>query len=404
MNVKIEPSTAYGNVLAPPSKSFAHRALICAALADGTSVIKGVSHSQDMLATIDCLKALGAEISHSGEICTVNGIDIENITGATLNCRECGSTLRFLIPLAMLSGKKTAFTGSKTLLSRPLDVYKDLCKQNGIEYIRSDNSITINGKLKSGHYRIQGNISSQFVSGLLFILPLLDDDSVIEILPPLESLPYIDMTINVLKRFGVDTVRENNIINISGGQKYRSADITVEGDYSNAAFFEALNYAGGNVTVSGLDPESLQGDKAYIDYFRQLKEGTPTLDLSHCPDLGPVCMAVAAAQNGAVFTGTKRLKIKESDRCSAIAEELLRFGIKSEIGENSMVIFPSTLKTPKEPLNGHNDHRIVMAMAVLCTVTGGIIEGAEAVNKSFPNFFDELKKLNTEVSVYGMDK
>jgi 3-phosphoshikimate 1-carboxyvinyltransferase len=357
-----------------------------------------------MLATIDCLKALGAQISHIGDTCTVRGIHTENITEATLDCRECGSTLRFLMPLAMLSGKKTTFTGSKILLSRPLSVYEDLCKQNGVEYIRSDNAIMINGKLKFGHYSIPGNISSQFISGLLFVLPLLDGDSVIEILPPLESVPYIDITIDVLNRFGVNTVRKNNIINICGRQKYRSADITVEGDYSNAAFFEALNYAGGNVTVSGLDPESLQGDKAYMDYFRRLNEGAPTLDLSHCPDLGPVCMAVAAVQNGAVFTGTERLKIKESDRCAAMAEELFKFGIRSEIGENSMRIFPSTLKTPEAPLNGHNDHRIVMAMAVLSTVTGGIIEGAEAVNKSFPNFFEEFKRLNIEVNVYGMDK
>ena len=400
MIAEIKAARPQGVIAAPPSKSMAHRLLICAALSAGESVIHHIADSEDIRATITCLAALGAHFSQNGDTVTVRGADITRRAGqATLNCRESGSTLRFLIPLALMGGEGARFTGSEKLFSRPLDIYEEIAKKQGFLFERSEQGLTVGGRLAAGDYRVVGNISSQFISGLLFVLPLAAADSRIHILPPVESRPYIDLTVEALAAFGVRVVWEDErTLYIRGGQTYRPCDCTVEGDYSNAAFFSALSLFGGDVTVSGLRENSLQGDRAYIRYFEMLMRGTPTIHLGNCPDLGPILMAVAAAKSGAVFCGTRRLKIKESDRGEAMATELRKFGTSVEVAEDSIVVYPGAFHAPSEALNGHNDHRIVMALATLLTLTGGRIEGAEAVRKSLPEYFEMLSSLGVEVT------
>jgi 3-phosphoshikimate 1-carboxyvinyltransferase len=231
----------------------------------------------------------------------------------------------------------------------------------------------------------------------LFALPLLDGDSIIDIIPPIESCSYINLTIRALREFGVEVKwQDERTLFIKGNQKYKAGEVTVEGDYSNGAFFEALNYLGDDVRTEGLREESIQGDKVYREFFAMLDKGTPTLHLADCPDLGPVLFAMAAAKHGGVFTGTRRLRMKESDRGAAMAQELEKFGVSVRVEENTIVVYPAEFHPPQEILCGHNDHRIVMALAVLLTKTGGVIDGTEAVKKSMPDFFDKLKELGLD--------
>jgi len=401
MRAVISKSAAKGVVSAPPSKSMAHRMLIGAGLSKGTSVIKGISGSEDVLATIDCLRALGAKCELEGDVVKVTGTDVMNVPeNAELKCRESGSTLRFFIPLCLLSGAKVSLTGSGYLFSRPLSVYEEICRKQGIEYNLNGAELSLCGKIQSGDFRVKGNISSQFITGLLYALPLLESDSTITLVPPVESLSYINLTVQALKVFGVEVKwQDERTIYIKGNQQYKALETTVEGDYSNTAFFEALNLLGGDVKVLGLDPESLQGDKVYEKHFPSLLKGTPTINISDCPDLGPVLFAVAAAKHGAVFTGTRRLRLKECDRAEAMAQELSKFGVAVSVKEDSVVVYPHDFHPPAEVVSGHNDHRIVMAMAVLMTLTGGEIEGAEAVRKSMPDFFEKLKSVGAEVTL-----
>lgn len=402
MTAHIRPSEARGVVPAPPSKSMAHRLLICAGLCAGESIVRGVADSEDVLATIDCLCVLGAQVEKSGDSVRVRGMQNDHAV-AVLPCRECGSTLRFFVPIALLRDTPVTLTGSRTLLGRPLSVYENICCEQGLLFDRHMESLAVCGKLQAGTFSVPGSISSQFISGLLLALPLLEADSVIEIQPPVESAPYIRMTLQALRTFGVKAEMKENRIAVPGAQQYQPRDVQVEGDWSNAAFSDALNLLGGDVRVTGLREDSLQGDRIYRRYFELLRCGTPTLDLSGCPDLGPVCMALAAAMHGAVFTGTRRLRIKESDRCACMAKELSKFGVRCDVGEDEMTVFASPLQTPAVPLCGHNDHRIVMALSLLLTLTGGAIEGAEAVRKSYPGYFTVLQSLGIEVDFDGMD-
>ena len=400
MKVKIKKGLASGRVDAPPSKSMAHRMLICAGLSGGTSIVNGIAESEDVLATIDCLEALGAKCEKSGDSIRVTGINLDEVeTGAALKCRESGSTLRFFVPICMLTGKKLVLTGSERLLQRPLGVYKELSEEKNMEFLQEDGQVKVAGPLVPGTYRMAGNVSSQFVSGLLFALPLLDGESKIELIPPVESRSYINMTIDALKEFEVNAYWDgDNTIVIPGGQAYKTKEVTVEGDYSNAAFLEALNFFGGKVQVDNLKEDSLQGDKVYEKMFKTLCEGNEELDVSDCPDLGPILFAVSAALNGGRFTGTARLRIKESDRATVMAQELAKFGINVIVGHDYVTVEKGSFTKPETELYGHNDHRIVMSMAVLSTITGGIIDGAEAVKKSFPDFFEKLTSLGIEVT------
>lgn len=399
MRVEIQPSRLSGTVTAPPSKSMAHRLLICAGLADGESVVRNLAFSEDIKATIACLRSLGAEIRLDGDTAYIKGTDVTKPSGriAMLACNESGSTLRFFLPLCLLNGEEHLLTGSDYLMTRPLSVYEQIAREQSFRFEKRADSITVCGKMNSGVYEVRGDISSQFITGLLLTLPLLGGDSEIRLLPPVESRPYIDMTVAALGEFGVKAEARGDTYTVRGGQRYQPADVTVEGDQSNAAFFEALNYAGSNVRTEGLRADSLQGDKVYKILFKKIKTTDAVIDISDCPDLGPVLFAVAALCGGGRFTGTRRLRIKESDRAEAMRRELAKFGVAVTVGENDVTVHGGGLQKPTEPLDGHNDHRIVMSLAVLATVTGSVIEGAQAVSKSFPDFFERLKDLGAEI-------
>ena len=398
MKIKIEKGIAKGTLTAPPSKSMAHRLLICAAMAEGESIIRSVSSCEDVMATLDCLRALGVDCTEVGGDVIINGKHPSKMTpNAPLVARESGSTLRFMIPIALSTDKSAVFYGSSGLMQRPMSVYEDLAKQKGLTYLNDGNSIIVKGKLPGGDYTLPGNVSSQFISGLLFALPCADKDSYIKILPPIESRSYIGLTMSALESFGIRaTWIDDNTIFVPANQKYIPCDITVEGDYSGAAFPDAFNLFSGEVKLLGLNEESLQGDSVYRKYYDMLTRGVPTIHIGDCPDLGPIMFAIAAAKNGGIFTGTKRLKIKESDRARAMAEELKKFGTAVSVYDDTVVIYPKDFHKPDECLSGHNDHRIVMSLSVLLTLTGGEIEGAEAVSKSYPAFFEDLVSLGIE--------
>lgn len=399
MNVTISRGKAQGTIIAPPSKSVAHRMLICGGLANAKSTITGINNSEDVQATLDCLAAIGVQYKHVGDVLEITGREVKkNKQIQEFFCRESGATLRFFIPLALLTGKKSIFYGSQSLLSRPLSVYQGICKEQDLMFVKEKERIILEGPLKAGNFKVQGNISSQFISGLLFALPVLKKDSQISITQPIESHSYIDLTLNVMRKFGMKIEWKNErTLYIPGGQKYSPVVDSVEGDYSNAAFFSALNILGGDVQIEGLSENSVQGDRIYSKYFEMIKKGTPSINISDCPDLGPILFALAAANNGGIFTGTRRLRIKESDRCDAMAEELRKFGVSVTVNDDDVVVFPKEFHKPSEVLSGHNDHRVVMALSVLCTIFGGEIEGAEAVNKSFPDFFEKLQSVGIDV-------
>ncbi len=400
MKIKIEKGTALGEIFAPPSKSFSHRLLIAAALAPGVSTVKGISFCDDVIATINCLRALGVEIEISDGSVKVHGKSASEFSPSdTLYCKESGSTLRFLIPIALISGKETVFSGEKTLMERPMHLYGELFSERGITYLNEDGKITVKGPLTSGEYEIAANVSSQFISGLLFALSSVEGDSVIRLTTTVESRPYIDMTIAALAEFGISVKWEDDYtLKIKGGDKFQAKCVTVEGDYSAAAFPSALNLFGSQVKVLGLNESSIQADSVFLKHYDALADGIPVVHLSDCPDLGPVLFAVAAAKHGGIFHGTKRLQIKESDRCAAMAMELMKFGASVSIYEDSVVVYPRDFHKPSVTLDGHGDHRIVMALSVLLTLVGGEIEGAEAVAKSYPDFFDDLRALGISVT------
>ncbi len=380
--------------MAPPSKSMAHRELICAGLADGTSRISNIAMSEDIAATADCLRALGAKLDPSPESMTMTVTGTEPFYPAELlmPCRESGSTLRFMLPVCALSGELVSMTGSGRLMQRPLEVYEKIMSDQGLLMERTDSSLRIQGRLKGGTFSFPGNISSQFVSGLLFSLPLCGEDSIIKLEGKVESRPYIEMTISALGRHGIRIIsKDDNTFLIPGCQNYKAADAEVEGDWSNAAYLLALG-AG----VEGLDPGSLQGDRICREYFRRLDEGPAELDITDCPDLGPVLMSYAALRHGCTLTGTARLSIKESDRGAVMQTELKKCGIETIIGDNSIRV-GCGVTVPSEVFRGHNDHRIVMALAVICAATGGVVDGAEAVGKSFPDYFERISELGVKL-------
>ena len=434
MRVKIEKSTAEGAVIAPPSKSLAHRLMIACALSQNGGKVVGISDSEDMAATLDCIKALGITSQKNGDTVTfkrerentetdennsktqgfandgngvyANGKNNVYAVGDCLknakvfDCRESGSTLRFFLPIAAAFFDKAVFVGSKRLLERGVEVYEKALGEKGVKVVCDGEKIVLSGRLGSGIYTLRGDVSSQYVSGLLFALPLLCGDSEIRVLPPVESRAYIDLTVDVLKKAGIEIVeKEENVFSIKGNQRYVGGEYVVEGDWSNGAMLLALNELGGNVEVVGLDENSVQGDKVCMTIFKELNEKKAVIDLANCPDLAPIAFCMAAVKEGATFVGTRRLKIKESDRAQAMAQELAKFGIDVEVRENEVVIHKNDIKTPDCAICGHNDHRIVMACSILLSTVGGVIDGAEAVKKSFPNFFETIGKLGVKYEI-----
>ncbi len=401
MKIKIKPGKARGSVLSPASKSMAHRLLICAAMANGISYVKGVSSCDDVRATIECLSALGVKFEKIGNDYKVCGTDMRHATPTLpLYCRESGSTARMLIPIVALSGNEAIFTAEPGLLQRPMSVYEELFARHGMLFEKNASGYRVKGPISPGEYTVRADVSSQFISGLIFALAAFSEPSTIHLLPPIESKSYILMTLGALGSFGAKAYfSDSETIVISGGG-YTPCDVSVEGDYSGAAFIDALTVIGGNVHVEGLNADSAQADRVYTDLFARLKGGAPRIDLSDCPDLAPILFALAAALNGAEFTGTSRLKIKESDRASVMAEELSKLGAEVTVRESSVTVKPSTLHPPKEPISSHGDHRIAMAMSILLTLTGGEIDGCEAVSKSYPEFFEHLTQLGINIEIF----
>lgn len=397
--IEIKKGQAFGQIVVPPSKSYAHRLLIAAALTNKTCTVSNIELSNDIQASINCLETLGKKVTFNNNQVKVETVkkyeELEDIL--TFNCLESGSTLRFFIPIALTLGKTAIFKGTEKLLSRGINVYEEICQKQNIEIIKESNQIIFKGLLKPATFDIPGNISSQFVTGLLFALPLLNGDSYINITTNLESANYVDITLDVLKLSGIEVVNIDNRYIVKGPQEYQVLNFVVEGDYSNAAFLDAFNYLDGEVELKGLKENSMQGDKIYKKYFKLLSSGYTQIDLQNAIDLGPILFVMASIFHGADFINTNRLKIKESNRIEDLSVELKKFGIVVEELDNEVIIKKQEINCPTLVLDGHNDHRIVMALSVLLTKTGGYIQGEDAVNKSYPKFFSDLKTLGIEV-------
>lgn len=424
MKAVIYPSFAKGEVKVPSSKSLTHRAIICASLAKNKSVISNVDFNDDILSTVSCLKNLGADILiKKDSVIVEKGIDINNLKDeVVLNANESASTLRFLIPLSSKISKKVTFFGSERLMSRPEVIYKSLYEKENKEFIINKDNIVIKGSLDSTIFRVDGSISSQFISGLLFYLPLLKKDSKIVITEKIESASYIDLTISMLNSFGIEIKKENNVINIKGSQSYIARNFVVEGDYSQAAYFLSLGALNGNIKLTNLNLKSLQGDKAIIEIFNKLNikvknendylmvsktndfSNNLVFDLKDNPDLAPILTILLSQIKGEFcLTNVKRLKYKESNRITSIEEELKKLNININHDENNIYIKGSTNLVLDNDiiLSSHNDHRIFMALAVLGVQVKGkgkiIIDGVECINKSYPMFLTDLEKLNIKI-------
>ena len=411
-NVVIKPSTLCGTVRVPPSKSDVHRAIICAALAKGVSTVSPVAFSEDISATIDCIKALGAEVFVDGDKVTINSTKIFENKTADLQCRESGSTVRFFIPVAAAGGVNAVFNGKGRLPQRPLGVYTDLLPKHGVECITHGGlPFEIKGQLDSGRFDVPGDISSQFITGLLFALPLLDGDSVIHLTSPLQSKGYIDMTLSVQKQFGVEIITDGNDYIIKGNQKYVPCDYITEGDWSQAAFFLVGGALGGDITVEGVKKDSFQGDKESAEILGRFgaeveqsdysikckaeKLRAIEIDAAQIPDLVPVLSVCAAFAEGTTrIYNAQRVRLKESDRLAAISDCINSCGGKVTETEDGLLI--EGAKSIKGGFaEGYNDHRIVMSMAIaaLRSESGIVVSDRESINKSYNEFFDDYNHI-----------
>lgn len=424
MDARLYASRLGGTAAVPPSKSAAHRAVLCAALADGVSHITNIAYSQDIRATLQAAAQLGARITEEPDAVTITG---RGSSGGFVTvtrpvfCNESGSTLRFMIPLFSLTAQKVRFTGAGRLFDRPQAVYQMLFDRQGLRFEQSPDGITIFGRLRPGGFTLPGDVSSQFISGLLFATPLMESESTIEVLPPYESRSYVDLTVAALQRFGVKVTaraRKNGSVlyRIAAPQRYKACDLAIEGDYSQAAFLAVLGCVVGGITITGLDPDSRQGDKVILDilkrcggkykavpggyaFARSLLRATE-IDLADCPDLGPVLFTLGCFCSGdTVIRHAGRLRLKESDRIEAMQAELQKMGARIQVDGDDVQITGVALHAPEAPLSGHNDHRVVMALAVAACAAGlpATILGADAVNKSWPAFWDVLRGLGGKV-------
>jgi len=408
MDIRIEPKRLSGTVTPPPSKSMAHRLIISASLGSGTSTIRNVSFSQDIQATLRCMGTLGAKWERLAEdVVQVTGIGHASPNTFTelphFDCGESGSTLRFLIPIALAVAGGGVFTGHGRLMERPQKPYFDLFDERGIFHQQTGNALTIRGRLTPGEYRLPGNVSSQFFTGLLFSLPLLNGTSSIVSTTSLESADYIRMTINAMETAGVQiTAAEDGRSFQVVSSTYTSFDGTVEADWSQAGFWYAANFLDSRLDIQGLNPQSAQGDMAvYEHYWKLARPGDVELDISGCPDLLPPVAVMAALRNGTTsFVNAARLRIKESDRLATVHQMLQAVGGQSEEFPDALTVHGGTTLRGGI-VDGANDHRIVMAAAIAATVCQApvTILGAQAVNKSYPNFWDEYQHLGGEIHV-----
>lgn len=421
--VLINPGKLSGRVTIPSSKSICHRAVICAGLSEGESNIYNVAFSSDIEATIKAMEGLGVSILKGNNTLNLKASGNLEVSNPVIDCIESGSTLRFLIPIAATIGKKVEFMGRGRLIDRPLTPYYDIFNEQNIYYTNVNGKLplTIEGRLKPGEYRVPGNISSQFISGLLFALPLLTGDSKIIITTPLESKPYVDLTIEMLKKFSVHI--ENNAyreIHIRGNQKYRAVDYHVEGDFSQAAFWLAAGILGADVEALGLNMKSHQGDMVILNIIedmggkleageervRALPSATRgrIIDASQCPDLVPIITVLSALSHGITeIINAERLRIKECDRLRAIATELNKIGADVKEREDGLLI-RGVEALKGGVVNSWNDHRIAMALAIasIKCIEPLIIEDSECVKKSYPNFWEDFKSLGGKIDEWNV--
>ncbi len=394
MNVVITPSPLSGAVRVPASKSAAHRLLISAALADGPTRIAIGSTNRDIEAPAACLRALGADIESESETLVVSPIaDVP--AEVTLDCGESGSTLRFLLPVAAALGAHTTFTGHGRLPQRPNAPLVEALRAHGAVIDNGLLPMAVSGPLTGGLWTLPGDVSSQYVTGLLFALPLLEADSVIRLTTPLASAAYVDMTLQALRQFGIDIEGMADGWRIPGRQRYRTpGEAVVEGDWSAAAFWLAANALGASIDVRGLDPDSVQGDRAVTALLEQ-----DTIDATHVPDLVPALAVAAASQpTRTVITGAARLRLKESDRLQSVADMLAALGHGVAVTPDGLIIDggpPQPCEAPVRTVDGANDHRIVMAAAVAAAHADRPVRvtGAQAVEKSYPDFFRDFEAL-----------
>lgn len=423
MKVLIRPKKLKGTIDVVPSKSYSHRAIIAASLADGVSVIRNIIFSNDIINTIECCKEFGADIKCFDNYVIIKGTNEIKRTISKINAGESGSTIRFMIPIMLVNPEKMEFTGENHLNKRPLDSYFEIFEKQNIKYSHPlDSYMPLNteGGLKPGLYEIRGDVSSQFITGLLFALPLLKGDSIIKITTNLESKAYIDLTLDILRMFNIDIENDNyQEFFVKGNQKYKSTDYTIEGDFSQAAFFLVMGALGNDISLGCMNLSSLQGDRKIIEDIKafgadvivkdnliQAKAdknliGT-VIDFSQSPDLGPVLSVLASVAIGNTkFINAGRLRIKECDRITCVKEELNKLGAK--VSEDLEEMYFEGVSELNGSLNlySHNDHRITMSLAVASTICKFplMIEGAECVKKSYPHFWDDFKKLGGDFDV-----
>ena len=414
MLARIQPSRLQGSVTVPPSKSMAHRALLCAGLAAGETRIQGILPSQDMEATCRALTALGASIVRQGSLARVQGVaGRPKAPQGPVDCGESGSTLRFLIPAFALASAPARLTGRGRLPQRPLGPYGAIFHGQGLPFAQDETGVSFQGPLAPGDYGLPGDVSSQFISGLLFALPLLPGDSHIRIQPPFESRGYVNMTLQVMDAFGVQAAFLDGLtLRVPGNQRFTApaAPFLVEGDDSQAAFFLTLDAILGDVSVAGLSPRSIQGDRVMGEILARCGHvpGQPprplapfVADLGDCPDLGPILMTLGLFCRGeSRLLNAGRLRLKESDRGTAMAQELSKLGGQASLAGDEIRIRQSRLR-PGPALSSHGDHRIAMALAVaaLGARIPADIQGAEAVEKSYPDFWKDLAAIGARVEL-----
>lgn len=393
MEVTIIPAALSGRITPPPSKSQSHRAVLASMLSDGHGKLENLSHSQDLEATMRCAAAL-----KGGKGAPCDGLPM-------LDCGESGSTLRFLIPVALALRGGGHFTGQGRLMERPQQPYFDLFDEKGIFHDLQYGVLTVKGNLTPGIYKLPGNVSSQFVTGLLYALPLLDGDSEIVITSPLESRDYVTMTLEVLAHFGVQVENQNDrCFLIPGNQKFRAADLRIEADWSQAGFWYAAQALGNDVEITGMNPSSTQGDKIIqtLYYDRLAWNGDTVIDVSDCPDLVPPLAVMAAVRTGTThITNAARLRIKESDRLAAVTEVLRSMGADiAELPDELIIVGQNDLKGGVI-VDSHNDHRIAMMAAIAATRCADpvTVSGAECVNKSYPDFWKDYERLGGKLEV-----
>lgn len=420
-DVKFSPFVPNGTVNVPPSKSDVHRAIICAAMANGVSRISPVALSNDIKATIGCIKALGAEAVLENNVLKVDGTNMYKNKTALLDCGESGSTLRFFIPIAAVGNINATFVGKGKLPQRPIGIFTEaLPKAGTVCKTEGGLPLEIKGQLKSGIFEIPGNVSSQFITGLLLALPILEGDSEIVLTSPLESVGYIAMTIRTMKQFGVNIQATEKGWHIKGGQSYKTCDYTTDGDWSQAAFFMVLGAVSGKVTVKGVAKDSTQGDKkcaeilarfgakvTQLDNEVTVEKGelkAITIDASQIPDLVPVLSVCAAFAEGTTkIINAERLRIKECDRLKATAELLNNLGGKvKELSDGLEITGVSSLKGGN--VNGYNDHRIVMSAAVCAARSDEDITAtfAMSINKSYPDFYIDYNSIGGKANVLDL--